>query len=461
MRNLVEKSTTLSDRMLQYLRDGLSDDNQTQQPWRDSVIFLDMSKHPKQKAFVDSQTFIKGIRAGRRGGKTTGASALAIDAFMEGKRVLYAAPTQVQVKAFWFEVNKSLMVPIQQSILYKNETQHLIQIKGTKNAIHAKTASNAATLRGDYGDLIILDEFQLMSEDTLEDVVYPMLMDNNGKLVIIYTPPSMASKERTKARDPRYAANLFKEAELNETDEMEAFHFTSLDNPHINKEAHERTVRRMTKESYRREILAEETDDVPGALLKRITFHDNRVTEHPALHRIVVAVDPAGSNTLNSDETGIVVAGVAKIDGVLHGYTLEDLTLRGSPDQWARQAVAAYHKWDADLIIAEKNNGGDMVAHTIKTVDPNINIKTIHASRGKHTRAEPVAAKYEQGLIHSVGHFEELEDQWCGWIPGVGDSPDRLDAEVWAYTTILLEEKKDDFSKSRTSGLYQRRTIPT
>jgi phage terminase large subunit-like protein len=157
------------------------------------------------------------------------------------------------------------------------------------------------------------------------------------------------------------------------------------------------------------------------------------------LDRIVVGVDPAISNTSTSDETGIVVVGKGA-DG--HGYVLDDSSLRASPHDWATAAVAAYHRFSADRIVAESNQGGDMVEAVIRTVDPNVPVKLVHASRGKKARAEPVSALYETDppRVHHVGFFGQLEDQLCEWT-GDGDSPDRLDALVWALTETMLGQQ--------------------
>ena len=184
----------------------------------------------------------------------------------------------------------------------------------------------------------------------------------------------------------------------------------------------------------RQELLAEILDDNPRALWRRRDIEEQAVTKHPDLIRVVVAVDPAASNTEDSDEIGIIVAGLGA-DG--HGYVLDDMSLKGSPNQWGTQAVVAYHKYMADRLVAEVNNGGDMVEHTVRTVDPNVSYTAVHASRGKAIRAEPVAALYEQHRIHHVGAFSELEDQLCQWEPGM-KSPDRLDALVWAFTELMV-----------------------
>jgi phage terminase large subunit-like protein len=185
------------------------------------------------------------------------------------------------------------------------------------------------------------------------------------------------------------------------------------------------------------ELEARVLDDAPGALWKREMVEAPRVLKAPTLKRIVVAVDPAASSNAASDETGIITAGLGS-DG--HGYVLDDSSIVGSPDSWARAAVTAYHKYRGDRVIGEANNGGEMVAHTVRTVDESVPFTTVRASRGKAARAEPIAALYEQGRVHHVGTFAALEDQMCGWAPGDSDSPDRVDALVWALSALLLDD---------------------
>ena len=175
-----------------------------------------------------------------------------------------------------------------------------------------------------------------------------------------------------------------------------------------------------------------------GGLFKWADINDNRVTTIPELRRIVIAIDPAVTANENSDETGIIAAGLG-VDG--HGYILDDKSLIASPDAWARQAVTAYHTWAADRIIAEVNNGGDLVENTLRTVEKSLSITQVRASRGKITRAEPIAALYEQSKIHHVGTFSALEDQQCSMMAGMSDSPDRVDALVWALWELLIGDQ--------------------
>lgn len=393
--------------------------------------------HTRQSEFIQSTAKRKIIRAGRRGGKTTGIAILALLAFMGGRRVLYTAPTAEQVDAFWFEVKTACQAAVDAKLLYKNETEHIIEVPGTKNRIRAKTAWNADTLRGDYGDLLIFDEYQLMSEDAWNTVGAPMLIDNNGDAVFIYTPPSLHSRSATKAHDPRHAAKLFKAAQADTTGRWATFHFTSFENPHVSQQAITELSSDMTAYAYAQEILAEDKDEAPGALWNRALLDMFRVTQLPELVRVVIGVDPPGSI---ATDCGIVIAAKGT-DG--QAYVMADDSLKGLPGVWGAAVVSAYHVHHADRVAGERNYGGDMVEHTIRTVDGGklLSYKNVQATRGKAVRAEPIAALYEQGKVHHVGTFPQLEDELCSWEAGRGmASPNRLDALVWALHELMLIE---------------------
>jgi hypothetical protein len=194
--------------------------------------------------------------------------------------------------------------------------------------------------------------------------------------------------------------------------------------------------------------------EVPGALWPLDTIESLRVGERPPLTRIVVAIDPSGSDGTGGDSQGIIAVGLG-VDG--HGYVLSDDSCRLSPEGWARRAVGVYHREFADVLVAEVNYGGAMVESTIRTADPSISYKQVTASRGKHIRAEPVSALYEQGKVHHVcptgengepmpNPFAELEEQ-MGMMTTAGyqgsGSPDRLDALVWALTELMLGDAFD------------------
>lgn len=209
----------------------------------------------------------------------------------------------------------------------------------------------------------------------------------------------------------------------------------------------------------RQEIYAEIIDDVPGALWTRRMIEARRVSHaRVAMERIVVAVDPAISNEENADEHGIVVAGRGRDQ---RGYVLDDRSCKGSPMEWGRRVVKAFDDHEADRIVYEANQGGDMVAHVLRTCaaemyragerrSKEIPLKAVHASRGKVTRAEPVSALYEQGRVSHVGMFAVLEDQMCAFTSDfdrkrMGYSPDRVDALVWALTELMVNTRDAPF----------------
>ena len=192
----------------------------------------------------------------------------------------------------------------------------------------------------------------------------------------------------------------------------------------------------------RQELEGEVLDDMPGALWTREMIDGSRKPELPELDRIIVAVDPAATSGEEADETGIVAVGIARDpDGNTRGYVIADRSLRGTPDEWAAAAVSLYHELDADRIVAEKNQGGEMVSAVIRAKDRNVPITLVTATRGKVVRAEPIAALYEQGRVHHVGRFDKLEDQMCLFTRDTdrspGNSPDRVDALVWGLTSVF------------------------
>lgn len=185
----------------------------------------------------------------------------------------------------------------------------------------------------------------------------------------------------------------------------------------------------------RQELYAEVLDDIEGALWSYSTIENSRIDNKylPEFNRVVVAIDPAVTSSEDSDETGIVVVARSQENKY---YVLEDASLKASPDGWARKAVQLFNQHNADRIIAEVNNGGDLVERVIRTIDMNVPYSKVHASRGKLVRAEPISALYEQGRVYHAGTFKELEDQMVSFTPNSRKSPDRMDALVWALTEL-------------------------
>jgi hypothetical protein len=386
--------------------------------------------HEAQARFIFSSAKRRIVCAGRRSGKTYGVALAACLAYLNGRRVLYAAPTSDQTDAFWSAVTDMLRPMLTAKAAKENKTERSIEGFGR---VRAKTAWSADGLRGDWADMLILDEYQLMDETAWGEVGAPMLADRDGDAIFIFTPPSLHSRSASKARDKRHAVKFIQSHRGDKTGRWAEFTFTSRDNPHISQAAVDDLAKDMTTLSYRQEILAEIIEEAPGALWKLAEIEKHRVTSIPALTRVVAAVDPSASS--GGDECGIVVAGLGE-DG--RGYVLEDCSLQASPDGWAKAAVAAYHRHKADRMIAESNQGGEMVRLTIGTVQGAPPVTLIHASRGKQARAEPVAAQYEQGKVSHLGEYPQLEGEYCGWEPGTGQaSPNRLDAAVYALTELM------------------------
>lgn len=218
----------------------------------------------------------------------------------------------------------------------------------------------------------------------------------------------------------------------------------------------------------RQELAGEILEDNPGALWKRERIEALRVRAAPELRRIVVAIDPQVADPTQKEseersaETGIVVAGITGGSDP-HGYVLADRSVYDSPAGWGAAAVGAYLEFLADRIVAEVNNGGAMVEFVIRTVakDRRLHVpyKQVHASRGKQIRAEPVSSLYEQGKVHHVGVYPELEDQLCNWEPGA-KSPDRLDALVWCLTELFELENDRETPPPGYSATGLMRSVP-
>ncbi len=197
----------------------------------------------------------------------------------------------------------------------------------------------------------------------------------------------------------------------------------------------EETLASLPERQRRRFMEGTWQDDLEGALWKRVDINSARVINAPELKRLVIGVDPAVTSNAASDNTGIVTAGIGANNEY---YVLNDATaVKASPYEWAEIICSEYERFNADRVIGEVNNGGDLIEANLRNVNRNLSFKSVRASRGKFTRAEPIAALYEQGKVHHVGEFPELEDEICNYRPDTATkSPDRMDALVWALTEL-------------------------
>lgn len=280
--------------------------------------------------------------------------------------------------------------------------------------------------------------------------------------------PRVIISSTPKAR--KLIKKLFKDSKNSEETKVVLRGATTYDNPHLDPD-----VKRALQEDYegtrlgQQELLGKLLEDVQNALWVEETIDLYRLSWNnvpPHFDRIVVAVDPAGTD--GGDEHGIIVVGVKhgglyiadlKMPHLPHGFILGDYTVSGSPTEWADAVKTAYRDFKADKVVAEVNFGGDMVKHTIQTADPNILVDKVNASRGKTKRAEPVSNLYEQGRMHHVGSYPVLEDQMCSWDPleeKPGWSPDRMDAMVWGATALVVRpmarQDDDAFEDTRLKG---------
>lgn len=414
-----------------------------------SVYFPD--SHAKQIEIEQSTAKFKLIRAGRRGGKTTHGSKKAGKGFLQGRRIFLASPSINQVDAFWQKLNDYFFEAIEAGAVNANKSRRVMTFPNNKRGrIECRTARNADELRGGFADEVILDEFGYLkdAEYALHEVIEPMLLDTNGDLEI-YSSPRAGS----------YFNKLDEQIDAGLLDEWANFAFTSYDNPHLSREA----LARMEKNAkarggiraFEQEILAKRLDEVAGALWKKAYFRYEPPLGVKGFRfvRVVVAVDPAVTASEDSDETGIVV--VAKGSDGLY-YVLGDYSGVYSPLEWAQKVAWAYEFHKADRVIAEKNNGGDLVKSNLRAAGGrNFPVTLVHASRGKFARAEPVAALYQPDpktgspgrVVHASGFtldekgklvltpglltLDKLETQLTTWTFDADFSPDRIDALVW------------------------------
>ena len=366
------------------------------------------------------------IMTGRGWGKTrTGAMDALLYALRNPEvRVAVVTPTFGDLRRVAFEGVSGILKQIPSGCLmagrgqgYNSSASEIRLFNGS--VISGFAATEPERLRGPQFHRAWCDELAAWRyPEAFDQLMFGLRLGKNPKCVITTTPkPSKLIKSMV-ARDDVY---LTRGSTFENADNLAPSALAAL------KERYEGTV------LGRQELYAEIVDDVEGALWTMNMIEDNRIKEKPEMSKIVVAIDPAVTSGEDSDETGIVVAGRG-FDG--NFYILEDASGRRSPDEWAREAIRCYYRWEADRIVAEVNNGGDLVERLLRTVDAHIPYTAVSASRGKMIRAEPIAALYEQHRVHHVGVFGELEDQMCTYIGQRKPSPDRMDALVWALAHL-------------------------
>jgi len=369
------------------------------------------------------------ILAGRGWGKTrTGAADAMLYALRNPEvQVAVITPTFGDIRRVAFGGVSGILKTLPQGCMlegrgqgYNSSASEIRLFNGSK--IFGFSATEPDRLRGPQFHRAWCDELAAWRyPETFDQLMFALRLGDNPQCVITTTPrPTPLIRKLLDRDDVRVTTGSTFENEANLAESTLA----------------------MLKEKYegttlgRQELYAEVLDNLEGALWNNRMIDEARLPKDSQIEftKIVVALDPAVTANDDSDETGIVVVGK---DQQNKYYLLDDKSGKYSPDEWGRLSVELYYTWEANLIVAEVNNGGDLVERLIRSIDTSCRYRSVHASRGKMLRAEPISALYEQGKVHHLGVFPELENQMCTYT---GDrpkpSPDRLDALVWGLTEI-------------------------
>jgi predicted phage terminase large subunit-like protein len=314
---------------------------------------------------------------------------------------------------------------VTQSEIINKRTGSKILFRGIKTSSGVNTA-NLKSIAG-VTTFVLEEAEELVDEDIFDRIDLSVRDASKPNRVMLIMNPSFKShwiyKRFVKNPDSKYCTYI---------------HTTYLHNKQNLSQSFIEQAKRTRQENlhrYEHLFLGKWLDDAEGMLWNRPIIERSRMPTAPELQRIVVAIDPAATANMESDETGIIVCGKDKAG---YGYVLEDLSGKYSPSQWGSIAVKARERWNADCIVAEKNQGGDMVESVIRSAGEKQRIKLVTATKGKYIRAEPVYSLYEQGKIFHIGQFPLLESQMITFDPDKGKSPDRVDALVWAFTELML-----------------------
>lgn len=441
LRELVKRAESL-DEVFAICQDALSTDEML------SLLYMwDFWARKEQLAPTHREWTVWALIAGRGFGKTrTGAEWIIKRQKNGAKRIAIVAETAADARDVMVEGEAGILAcaPPWNTPIYMPSKRRLEWPNGA--VAFTYSAEEPDQLRGPAHDTAWCDEIaKWRYPDTWDQLMFGLRLGSNPQVVVTTTPRPiklirdlLADPDTVVTRGSTYdnAANLAK-----------AFF--------------DRVIRRYEGTRMgRQELRAEILDDVPGALWSRDVIDalrrkplqiatseevekygiEKAVAQH--MRRITVNIDPAVTSGENADETGLTVTSLGHD---MHGYVLADESGRYPPNDWAMKAIALFKRFDADLVIGETNNGGEMIGNTIHAIDPDIPFKAVTASRGKVTRAEPISAKYEQRQVHHLGAFAELEDQMCVFTTDfdrkkAGFSPDRMDSMVWGFTELLVSD---------------------
>ena len=314
---------------------------------------------------------------------------------------------------------------VTQSEIINKLTGSKILFRGIKTSSGVNTA-NLKSIAG-LSTWVIDEAEELTDPDVFDKVDLSIRAKDNPNRVILVMNPSYKSHW------------IYSDFVKKKREDTTYIHTTYIDNKENLSDSFIQAAEKTKRENrarYEHLFLGTWLDDADGMLWNRAIIGKARIDEAPNLTRIVVAIDPAVTANMQSDETGLIVVGK---DSEGFGYVLEDLSGKYSPNHWAKVANDAAMRWNCDCIVAEKNQGGDMVEAVLKSQGTNFRIKLVTATKGKYVRAEPVYSLYEQGQIYHVGSFPILESQMVTFNPDKGKSPDRVDALVWGLTELMIK----------------------
>lgn len=367
------------------------------------------------------------------------------------------------LRKFFSDINKSIIndtFPKVMSVCYPHVPYRL-----NKQLFYAEFPNESQIWFGglDAGDKILGNEYATMYFNECSELAYSQVETaysrNAQKCEILknrfYFDENPVGKSHWSYKLFVLGINPIDNKKLSNPDMYASMRMNPVDNKDNLSETYLETLSNLSFKKRQRFEFGEWQDDSEKALWKRESMISAyRVTKYPHLERVVIGVDPAVTSNEKSDETGIVCVGRAKNaqTNEMEYYVLEDYSFKGTPTEWAKRIIALYDEYDADRVIAEVNNGGDLVETILRDIDCNISYSSVRATRGKILRAEPIAALYERGLVHHVGDFQILEDEMCNYTGGSDESsPDRLDALVWALTA--LSGTNSEASGGSASGL--------